>query len=168
MVANLTVELLSKAFERLPDRLLMPWLPKLLMMLRPHAGTALPTLVKEAAALFPGSLDALSDWLPPWYPEAPSVDGAVRSVVPADSAPNVRLDPGQQATAKLLRIHRATTSALAEALGVAAVWNEDESSAPVIAPNLGGNSVGELGSVRELIQTFGSTLEAASNLVHRH
>ena len=36
LVAGLTVELMSnKAFEKLPDHLLMPWLPKLIMMLRP-------------------------------------------------------------------------------------------------------------------------------------
>ena len=65
MVTSLTVELLSKAFERLPDRLLMPWLPRLLMMLRPHAATALPTLLKEAVSLFPPNLDALGNWQPP-------------------------------------------------------------------------------------------------------
>ena len=36
LVARLVVELLSRAFERLPDAVLMPWLPGLLMALRPH------------------------------------------------------------------------------------------------------------------------------------
>ena len=44
----------------------MPWLPRLLMMLRPHAATALPTLIKEAVAMFPTNLDALDHWQPPW------------------------------------------------------------------------------------------------------
>jgi hypothetical protein len=66
MVAALSVELMSRAFAELPDRILMPWLPSLLRMLRPHARTALPTLVKEAAGLLPSSLAELDAWRPPW------------------------------------------------------------------------------------------------------
>jgi len=64
LVAGLTVELLSKAFERVPDRVLMPWLPQLMMMLRPHAHEAVPALLKEAAASFPRALQ--DGWVPPW------------------------------------------------------------------------------------------------------
>ncbi len=84
MVAGLTVELLSKSFERLPDHLLMPWLPRLLMMLRPHAATALPTLVKEAVAIFP----------PTWTPWPVGIrPGIGRSQVPRLKRPLRRSKP---------------------------------------------------------------------------
>src|SRR5437588_8214489 len=42
LVGRLVVELMSKAFERLPDTVLMPWMPGLIMGLRPHRETVLP------------------------------------------------------------------------------------------------------------------------------
>jgi hypothetical protein len=83
MVAALSVELMSRAFAELPDRILMPWLPSLLRMLRPHARTTLPTLVKEAAGLLPTTLAGLDSWRPPW--DKTPVDPG--SSIPASMAP---------------------------------------------------------------------------------
>src|SRR5262249_25391623 len=66
LVGRLVVELLSRAFEPLPDAVLMPWLPGLLVMLRPHTEALLPTLLKEASCCFPVNLAALRSWQPPW------------------------------------------------------------------------------------------------------
>ena len=124
LVTNLTVELMSKAFERLPDRILMPWLPKLIMTLRPHADTALPTLIKEAAANFPANLDALGDWNPPW--ETSAADIGKSDVVDKDSDSTAveptSIDPAANAANQLLRARPASIEALAGSMGLATQW----------------------------------------------
>jgi hypothetical protein len=159
LVGGLTVELLSKAFERLPDRLLMPWLPKLLMMLRPHADAALPVLVKEAASLFPGGLDALAGWQPPWYrpKSSPETSDASPGTMPAP--PRVALGPSERAAAALLATHRATTDALAAALGLSTAWPDTPSDGPAAAVSA------EHDAARALLNAFPSTAHAASSLL---
>lgn len=161
LVGSLTVELLSKAFERLPDRLLMPWLPKLLMTLRPHAGATLPILVKEAAALFPGNLAALAGWQPPWHrqAEATPATGASSSPSPA----RVALGPAEQAAASLLGAHRATTEALASALGLSIAWSETPGADPS-APAAGGADP-EHEAARTLLRQFPEATSAAASLL---
>jgi hypothetical protein len=163
LVGGLTVELLSKAFERLPDRLLMPWLPRLLMMLRPHAGTTLPILVKEAAALFPGRLDALVGWQAPWYrtkaaPEAESDHPAAASTPrrPAAAA-------AHPAAASLLRTHRATTEALALALGLPAAWTAPDKSEPIHELSRPGTRPPAHEAVRSLLAAYPATTLAAAD-----
>jgi hypothetical protein len=117
-VGQLTVELLSKAFERLPDRVLMPWLPRLLMMLRPHAATALPTLIKDAVAMFPTSLEGLERWQPPWGRASEAAAGADPIAHVGEAAPGPQgRDPALELVAALVRSHPDTTNALANALG---------------------------------------------------
>ncbi|OJW22188.1 MAG: hypothetical protein BGO49_19360 [Planctomycetales bacterium 71-10] len=129
LVGGLTVELLSKAFERLPDRLLMPWMPKLLRMLRPHADAALPVLVKEAAAVFPRGLDALEGWTAPW--DRTKAGPSVATV----EAPRAAKGPTEREASRLLAAFPATTDALATALGLPAVWSADgPSPSPSDAP----------------------------------
>lgn len=65
-VGRLVVELLSNAFARLPDDVLLPWLPDLLLMLEPVADEFVPELVQEAGRAFPQSLTALDAWVPEW------------------------------------------------------------------------------------------------------
>ncbi|WP_435590708.1 DUF5682 family protein [Nocardia sp. bgisy118] len=60
------VELLSKAFGRLPDSVLLPWLPKLITTLRGQAGELIPALTREAGRTFPSGLAAVDSWSPPW------------------------------------------------------------------------------------------------------
>jgi hypothetical protein len=163
LVGGLTVELLSKAFERLPDRLLMPWLPKLLMMLRPHADAALPILVKEAAALFPGSLDALAGWQPPWYRSRSSPERSAASAATTPAPPRVAPGRSGRAATSLLAAHRATIDALAAALGLSTAWSETpattESEGPAAAEST------EHNAVRALLDAFPSTVHAASSLL---
>lgn len=160
LVGGLTVELLSKAFERLPDRLLMPWLPKLLMMLRPHADAALPILIKEAAALFPSNLEDLARWQAPWYrakagppePTGTTAAGAVSS----RSAPG----PSERAAASLLAGHRATTDALAADMGLPNSWSDS----PAAGSN-GHAPASRDDAVRSLLRAFPRTLDAVSTLL---
>jgi hypothetical protein len=166
LVGSLTVELLSKAFERLPDRLLMPWLPKLLRMLRPHADLALPILIKEAAALFPGHLAALAGWQPPWYrAAAPSGTSPASETQTAPSL--VVLGPSERAAAALLVTHRATTEALAAALGLPTSWT----GPPAPVGSDGGAAAApaaaapEHDAVRGLLRAFPSTVNATAALL---
>jgi hypothetical protein len=165
MVGNLTVELLSKAFERLPDRVLMPWLPRLLMMLRPHAATALPTLVKEAVALFPPNLDALGRWEAPWdqQSERRADDRATAGETAPTAGIGLTLAPAHQPVVGLLTTYPAATDALASAMGLAAGW-----STPQVAGTTrtaGRASTREGNSVRVLLAAYPATLEAAAQLL---
>jgi len=117
LVARLVVELLSRAFEKLPDAVLMPWLPSLLMTLRPHGEAVLPALLKEAATCFPASLSALCGWRPPWEAAAPPAASQ-------PARPAVELSAEETAVQALLREQPATTEALARLLGVEPVWPE--------------------------------------------
>jgi hypothetical protein len=106
-LAPFAVEVLSKAFARLPDVVLLPWLPTLITTLRDQAQEFLPVLVREAGRTFPGSLRALDGWTPPW------------SSVPVPGAP-----PGAAATpsapvAELVASHPTTGAAVAAVLGPA-------------------------------------------------
>jgi hypothetical protein len=133
------------------------------MMLRPHAATALPSLVKEAASLFPANLAALDDWQPPWYRRGAAAEGARRA--PASEAAVTSkpgLDPSQQAAAELLAAYPATTDALAVALGLPAVWSERPGTLAI-----GPDSIpsGACDPVRALLRAFPATLDATTDLL---
>jgi hypothetical protein len=128
LVARLVVELLSRAFAKLPDAVLMPWLPGLLMTLRPHADSVLPSLLKEASACFPADLKALSTWTPPW--DAPATPA--RTVARTEQAA-VAVSEEERAVQNLLREHRESTEALAQLLGAAPVWPEIGSAKTTVA-----------------------------------
>lgn len=65
-LAPFVVETLSTAFARLPDRVLLPWLPTLIATLRQEAAELVPVLVREAGRTFPATLSDLDTWQPPW------------------------------------------------------------------------------------------------------
>jgi hypothetical protein len=64
-LTGFVVEALTKAFGRLPDPVLLPWLPVLITTLR-AGGADLSPLIREAGRIFPGRLAALDEWVPPW------------------------------------------------------------------------------------------------------
>ncbi|WFE25991.1 DUF5682 family protein [Solwaraspora sp. WMMD791] len=80
-LAPFVVEVLSTAFGKLPDRVLLPWLPTLLTTLREQAGELLPVLVREAGRTFPAALPAVDAWTPPWADPATPPPG------PAEAQP---------------------------------------------------------------------------------
>ncbi len=160
MVTGLTVELLSKAFERLPDRLLMPWLPKLLMLMRPHAGTALPTLLKEAVAVFPSNLDALNGWRPPWSRQGTRGDTDLPSQM---AVARPVLDRSQEAVGSLLAAFPATTDAIAAMLGVPGGWASTAVQEPIPQANV--RSADEFAGVRGLLDEFPAAVNAIAELL---
>ena len=154
LVARLVVELLSRAFEKLPDAVLMPWLPSLLMTLRPHGEAVLPALLKEAATCYPGNLAALRDWTPPWEAAAPLEASP-------DARPTVELSAEDKAVAALLREQPATTEALARLLGVDPVWPEPTKGCSVIQAAVGEDEV----AVHRLLTEHPETTKALAVLL---
>ncbi|MEV6925858.1 DUF5682 family protein [Dactylosporangium sp. NPDC051485] len=102
------VEVMSNAFAKLPDPVLLPWLPTLITTLRDQAAELVPLLVREAGRTFPGTLAAVDSFVPPWL--APPR---------AAATPSARADGPVEA---FLAAHPATTDALAGALGLTAGW----------------------------------------------
>ncbi|NUW36968.1 hypothetical protein HTZ77_37020 [Nonomuraea sp. SMC257] len=109
------VEVISKAFGRLPDAVLLPWLPKLITTLRDQARELVPVLVREAGRTFPAGLAELDAWVPPWERRAasPAAAGGPGAAV---SGP----------VAELLRAHPDTCDAVGALLGCEGGWLADE------------------------------------------
>nr|BFE64766.1 hypothetical protein GCM10020063_092920 [Dactylosporangium thailandense] len=114
------VEFMSNAFARLPDPVLLPWLPTLITTLRDQAGELVPVLIREAGRTFPAGLAAVDAFVPPWR--------ATRGPAPVAAAA-----PATGPVAGFLAAHPATTDALASALGLPVTWQ------PVAAAAAGGD-----------------------------
>ncbi|MEV0400576.1 hypothetical protein [Actinoallomurus sp. NPDC050550] len=115
-LAPVVVEMMSKAFARLPDPVLLPWLPKLITTLRAQASELVPVLVREAGRAFPATLPAVDAWVPPW-------SAAPR---PHDTAASV--PASARAVAELVARHPVACDAVAGLLGHDAGWRPGPSS----------------------------------------
>ncbi|MGX1543556.1 hypothetical protein [Streptomyces adustus] len=109
-LTDFVVEAVSNAFARLPDPVLLPWLPTLITTLRDGGGELAPLLIREAGRIFPGRLTALDAWVPPWR-EAPDPG------VPASAR---RAEAGRGVA--LLAAHPAACDAVAGLLGCDGAW----------------------------------------------
>ena len=109
-LTDFVVEAISNAFARLPDPVLLPWLPILISTLRSGGAELAPLLAREAGRIFPGRLAALDEWVPPWRPQAEPE--AVRAARRTGGGPGVAL----------LTIHPATCDAAAMLLGCDGTW----------------------------------------------
>lgn len=109
-LSDVVVEAVSNAFARLPDHVLLPWLPTLVTTLRSGAADLAPLLVREAGRIFPGRLPALDAWVPPWREQRPT---AVALSAPGPAGPR---------GAALLATHPAACDALAGLLGCEGTW----------------------------------------------
>ncbi|MFI6981081.1 hypothetical protein ACIBSV_21160 [Embleya sp. NPDC050154] len=117
-LTDFVVEAVSNAFARLPDPLLLPWLPTLIGTLRSGGAELAPLLIREAGRIFPGRLRALDEWVPPWL--APSVPPARFSARRGGGAGGLAL----------LTAHPATCDAVARLLGCDDPWEAAEQGAP--------------------------------------
>ncbi|MFF0597993.1 DUF5682 family protein [Streptomyces antibioticus] len=108
-LADFVVEAVSNAFARLPDPVLLPWLPTLITTLRASGTELAPLLIREAGRVFPARLAELDAWVPPWrLPQQPT---------------GARPEPAGRATgAALPAAHPATCDALANLLGCDGTW----------------------------------------------
>ncbi|WP_327592801.1 hypothetical protein [Streptomyces chartreusis] len=125
-LADVVVEAVSNAFGRLPDTVLLPWLPLLITTLRSGASDLAPLLIREAGRIFPGRLAALDTWVPPW--RMPQTDPF--------AAARPKPAPGVHRGAMLLTKHPATCDAVAELLGCDGVW-----AGAAAGPNPSGGAV---------------------------
>jgi hypothetical protein len=126
-LADFVVEAVSNAFARLPDPVLLPWLPTLITSLRAGGAELAPLLIREAGRVFPARLAELDSWVPPWL--APREVPAVR---PGQ-------DTGGARGVALLAAHPAACDALAELLGCDGTWASPGAAAPRGAELLGGH-----------------------------
>ncbi|MFD3484308.1 hypothetical protein [Streptomyces sp. NPDC058665] len=111
-LADFVVEAVSNAFARLPDPVLLPWLPTLIGTLRSDGADLAPLLIREAGRIFPGRLAELDEWVPPW-----------RESTEAGAAPlSARADGGGASGAALLAAYPATCDAVADLLGCEGTW----------------------------------------------
>ncbi|MFG3417241.1 hypothetical protein ACIBTZ_23605 [Micromonospora sp. NPDC049460] len=122
-LAPFVVEVMSSAFARLPDPVLLPWLPTLITTLRDHGPELVPLLVREAGRTFPASLPALDAWVPPWSASASP---------PAPAVPAVASGP----VATLLSGHPQAVDAVAALLGCDGGWREEAAATPATPPGL--------------------------------
>ncbi|MFC8077137.1 hypothetical protein ACFUN8_16605 [Streptomyces sp. NPDC057307] len=120
-LADFVVEAVSNAFGRLPDPVLLPWLPSLISTLRSDGSELAPLLIREAGRIFPGRLAALDAWVPPWL-EHPDTGAAPRSSRTAGAAAG--------AGAALLTAYPATCDAVADLLGYEGTWETTASAGP--------------------------------------
>ncbi|MGW0750950.1 hypothetical protein [Streptomyces sp. NPDC002587] len=115
-LTDFVVEAVSNAFARLPDQVLLPWLPTLISTLRADGAELAPLLIREAGRIFPGRLAALDEWVAPW--RAQPEPEAVSAWRHAD---------GDRQGCALLAAHPATCDAVASLLGCDGTWQTPES-----------------------------------------
>ncbi|MFK3978948.1 DUF5682 family protein [Micromonospora sp. NPDC050397] len=132
-LAPFVVEVLSKAFGRLPDPVLLPWLPTLITTLRAEAGDQVPRLVREAGRTFPAGLAALDAWTPPWSGAGTASAGRPAAGSGADGTGSAGSGPGDTGpVARLLAGHPESCDAVAGLLGCDDGWRS--SAAPAATP----------------------------------
>jgi hypothetical protein len=141
-LAPFVVEVISNAFAKLPDAVLLPWLPSLITTLREQAGELVPVLIREASRTFPGNLAAVDSFVPPWAAQ-PQRQPAKPT---APSSP----------VAAFLAAHPATTDALAASLGCEAGWQD-------LTPPC--DEVADTAAVRALLAQHPETTTALAALV---
>ncbi|MEV6162271.1 hypothetical protein AB0L71_10120 [Streptomyces sp. NPDC052052] len=140
-LADVVVEAVSNAFGRLPDPVLLPWLPSLITTLRSNAAELAPLLIREAGRIFPARLAALDAWVPPWrqqpaaaptasarggvalLPTHPAACDAVAELLGCTDGWAPAAGPPSGTTgAALLPAHPAACDAVADLLGCDAPW----------------------------------------------
>jgi hypothetical protein len=139
-LSQFVVELLSQLFASVPDTILLPWLPRLILRLRPHR-EILQGLIKDANASFPASLAGFSHWQAPWESPTPAT-----SVKPTQAS-----SESETAARQLLFQYRGTTNAIAHLLGIEeSVWLADDRE----------DNPESDASIRELLLTYSQTMHA--------
>lgn len=109
-LTGFVVEAVSNAFARLPDPVLLPWLPTLITTLRADGAELAAPLIREAGRIFPGRLAALDEWVPPWR------------ALPVGAAGAPRPRTGGARGVPLLAAHPATCDVVAGLLGCEGAW----------------------------------------------
>jgi hypothetical protein len=169
-IGKFIVELLSKLFASVPDSVLLPWLPSLILRLRSALpfgnakgerssaslshGEILRSLISEAATSFPNQLRGFEGWLPPWQKSATTT---------IEETPTRALNEQETQVRTLLLNQRATTDAIARRLGVEALtWEEEIAPAADSSENLSEQEA----KIQALLQAKSATREAIEVLLN--
>lgn len=166
-MGSFVVELLNQLFATVPDAVLLPQLPQLILSLRSQSQLLSP-LIKDAGNNFPNSLKELDRRAPLVWETEPLETASQISL----TAKTTTLSTAEQAIQQLLLEYPDTTNTLANWLGIEAVtWqdlnqdlNQNLSGDRIQAQNLvqpTSLSQTEQGVV-ELLQTYPETFEAHS------
>ncbi|MBD2169120.1 hypothetical protein H6G04_32660 [Calothrix membranacea FACHB-236] len=156
-ISKFVVELLSKLFATVPDKILLPWLPNLILKLRPHA-QILQGLIKEASSNFPKNLAGFNTWAPTWSKPQPEIKEQVNQV---QAAPT--LSKHELKIREFLFNSPATTNALAKLLGIENLtWQENLETHQQHQESL---SETEL-KTQELIKNYPATLNYFAGLLN--
>lgn len=151
-IGQLVVELLSKLFASVPDSVLLPWLPSLILRLRPHT-QILQVLLKEAAKIFPQNLSDFDQWQPSWATKVEDFQPKT-----SEKQPTPALSDREMEVRQLLFNTRQTTEALAQLLDVENVtWEE------TLLSNTESNSDDCLSEKEVLVQTLLVSQSATMN-----
>lgn len=155
-IGKFVVELLSKLFASVPDAVLMPWLPSLILRLRPY-GEILRSLISEAAASFPNRLSEFDRWQAPWLEPVP---------VPTEETPKRELSEQETQVRHLMFNARTTTEAMAKLLGAAALtWDAEIAPSSTSATDSSGRLSEDEAKVQALLQANPATREAIEVLL---
>ncbi len=160
-ISRLAVELLSRAFALLPDEVLVPWLPTLVVTLRPLGTQLMQTLVREAGLAFPRGLGELPAWQAPWERQLPDLEVAEDKAPGAAASPSSQLSPTESALAELMREQPASLDALAVRLGLDVAWTALEVTAVPGSPA----DAGAPSALARLLAEHPATLDALARRI---
>ena len=149
-LAPFVVETLSKAFARLPDPVLLPWLPTLITTLKKEVPELVPVLTREAGRTFPGDLPTLDTWTAPWNRPSKPAAAAKKTAGPGRN-------PSAIAARRLVDTHPGTALGVAGRLGRTDAWTPagiEEATAPQV-----GEAVTLLGRYPDTASTVATLLK---------
>ena len=155
-IGQFVVELLSKVFASVPDTILLPWLPSLILKLRPH-GQVLQALIKEASLSFPHTLAGFENWQAPWV-KSP--------VVEVETKPQIALSEAEKQVQQLLFGQRETTEEIAQLLGVEDLtWSTETTAANIESAEVSGMASEAELQIKALLEKKPATMQALANLL---
>jgi hypothetical protein len=148
LITKIVVEIISKALGQLPDEILYPWLPNLVMGLRPHAHTLVPVLLKEADSSFPKRVAELESWLFPWQ----------RALEEEPEESDDELNVQDKAVRLLLEQSPWTLNSILELVGESPQWTKPERQSKKTAGDK------SLAAISGLLKEHGQSLSGLMNL----
>ena len=110
VMVKLIVELLSKAFEQLPDEILFVWLPKLITTLQQEKTPYIQQIIKEAALIFPKNSTDLRNWQPTW-------ERVLSTTIEKTVSNSVDLNSEERKVGLLLQKYQESAHAIGDLLG---------------------------------------------------
>ncbi len=126
-IAAFVVELLSQVFGQIPNHILMPWLPELILRFR-ASGQLIRTLLKESAGVYPQRLADFETWQAPWERQ-PAVERSAKTSIAEEFTET------EKGVRTLLFAFPDTTNTMAQLMGIHNLnWQEQPAAETTGAP----------------------------------